>query len=66
MIYARNMKHAKQSLNIKGKGKIHTRTGHEGPQGKYRPSTTLPLTLALDGVGGQRHALAALPPGITR
>ena len=24
------------------------------------------LTLALDGVGGQRHASAALPPGETR
>jgi hypothetical protein len=24
------------------------------------------LTSALDGVGGQRHALAALPPGKTR
>jgi len=68
MIHARNMKHAKQSLNIKGKdkSKVHTRTGHEGPEGEYRPSTTLSLTLALDGVGGQRHALAVLPPGITR
>ena len=26
-------------------------------------SSTLSLTLALDGVGGQRHASAALPPG---
>ena len=29
-------------------------------------SPTLSLTSALDGVGGQRHALAALPPGKTR
>jgi len=29
-------------------------------------SPTLSLTSALDGVGGQRHALAALPPGMTR
>jgi hypothetical protein len=29
-------------------------------------SSTLFLTLALDGVGGQRHAPAALPPGKTR
>jgi hypothetical protein len=29
-------------------------------------SSTLPLTLALDGVGGQRHAQAALPPGKIR
>jgi len=29
-------------------------------------SFTLPLTSALDGVGGQRHAPASLPPGKTR
>ena len=29
-------------------------------------SSTLSLTLALEGVGGQRHAPAALPPGNTR
>jgi len=29
--------------------------------GKYRYSCTLPLTSALGGMGGQRHALAALP-----
>jgi len=28
--------------------------------------STLSLTLALNGVGGQRHAPAALPPGKTR
>jgi hypothetical protein len=28
-------------------------------------SSTLSLTLMLDGVGGQRHAPAALPPGKT-
>ena len=27
---------------------------------------TLPLTSALDGVGGQRNAPAVLPPGMTR
>jgi hypothetical protein len=32
-----------------------------------RYSSTLSLTSALDGgVGGQRHAPAALPPGMTR
>ena len=31
--------------------------------GKCRYSSTLSLTSALDGVGGQRHALAASPPG---
>jgi hypothetical protein len=29
-------------------------------------NSTLSLTWAVDGVGGQRHAPAALPPGETR
>jgi len=49
-----------------GKGKVHTQTGHEGPHEEWRYSSTVSLTLALDGVGGQRHALVALPPGKTR
>jgi hypothetical protein len=44
-------------------GKGHARTGHEGPEGDKMHSFTLPSTSALDGgVGGQRHAPAALPP----
>ena len=50
-----------QKYPRKGKGKAHPRTGHEGPEGESRYSSTLSLTLALDGVGGQRHAPAALP-----
>jgi len=50
----------------KRKGKVHPRTGHEGPEGEYRYSSTLSLTSTLDGVGGQRHDPAALPPGKTR
>ena len=50
-------------LYIKGKGKVHPRTGHEGPQGEQMYSSTLSSTSALDGVGGQRHVPAALPPG---
>ena len=38
------------SLVNYGKGKVHSRTGHKGPE----------------GVSGQRHAPAALPPGMTR
>ena len=38
-------------------GKVHLRTGHEGPEG----SSTLSLTSALDGVDGQHHAADALP-----
>jgi len=34
---------------FKGKGKIHSRTGHEGPEGKRRYTSTLSLTSALDG-----------------
>jgi len=41
------------------------RTGHEGPKGEWRYICTLSLTSALDGVGGQRHDPAALPPGKT-
>ena len=48
------------------KGKMHPRTGHVGPEGEYRYSSTLSLTSALDGVGGHCHASAALPPGKTR
>jgi hypothetical protein len=50
---------------IKGKGKTHPITRHEGPQVEYRCSYTLSLTSELDGVGGQRHAPADLPPGMT-
>jgi hypothetical protein len=51
----------------KGTGKIHPRTGHEGPKGEQMYSYTLPSTLVRDGgVGGQRHVPAALPPGKAR
>jgi len=35
----------------KGKGKVHPRTGHEGPEGVQMYSSTLPSTSALDGGG---------------
>ena len=47
----------------KRKGTVHPRTGHEGAEGEKRYSCTFSLTSALDGVGGQRHAPAALPLG---
>jgi hypothetical protein len=52
-------------LHIKGisKGKVHPRTDDGGTYGKQMNSSTLSLTSALDGVGGQRHAPAALPLG---
>jgi hypothetical protein len=43
--------------------KVHPRTGHEGPEVEYSYSAILSLTSVLDGVGGQRHASAALPAG---
>ena len=49
----------------KVKGKVHSRKSHEGPEVKCY-SSTLSLTSALDGVGGQRQAPAVLPPGKTR
>jgi hypothetical protein len=50
----------------KCKSKVHPIKGHEGPEEEYKYSSTLSLTLALDGVSGQRYAPAALPPGKTR
>ena len=43
----------KTDIKGKGKGKVLPITGHVGPD-------------ALHGVGGQRHAQAALPPGKTQ
>jgi len=47
----------------KGEGRVHPRTGREGPEGEQRYSSTLSLTPALDGVCCQRHAPADLSPG---
>jgi hypothetical protein len=49
------------AADYEGKGKDRPLTGHESAQGEQRYSSTLSLTSALDGVGGQRHAPAALP-----
>jgi hypothetical protein len=48
------------------KGKGHPVTCHEGPEGEQMYSSILPSNSALDEVDGQRHATAALPPGMTR
>jgi len=40
--------------------KVHSRTGHEGPEGG---SSTLSSTSALDVVGGQSHGPVVLPTG---
>ena len=51
----------RRNIKFKGKGKVHPRTGYEGPVYFF-----LSLTSALDGVDGNRHAPAALLPGKTR
>ena len=58
------VRHSNIPFALTGEGKDHPRTGHEGPEGKQRYSCTLSLTSALDEVGGQGHAPAALPPGM--
>jgi len=50
-------------VHRKSKGIVHPTTGHEGSEVEYRYSSTPSLTSAVDLVGGQRHAPAALPPG---
>jgi hypothetical protein len=39
------------SLSLQNKGKAHPRTGHEGPEGEERYTSTLSLTSAVDEVG---------------
>jgi len=46
----------------KGKGKVHPKRGHKSQEGEQRYSPSISLTSALDGVGGQRKAPAALLP----
>jgi hypothetical protein len=53
------------NFTVKVKVKVTPEQGYEGPEG-VGYSRTLSLTSALKEVGGQRHALAALPPGKTR
>ena len=46
-----------------GEGKVHPRTGHEGPEGVKRYSPTLSLTLALDGGGWSTPRPGRFTPG---
>jgi hypothetical protein len=50
----------------KGKGTVQLIIGHETPEVEWRYSYTLSFTSTLDGVGGQHHTPAALPPEKTR
>ena len=43
--------HETGQSDSKGKGRVHPRTGHEGPEEEHRNSSTLSLTSALDRGG---------------
>ena len=45
------------------KGKVHPRTGHEGPEGEQRYSSTLSLTSALYGGGWSMPRPGRFTPG---
>jgi hypothetical protein len=47
----------------KGKGKAHPITGHEGPEGEQRYSSTLSLTSSLDGDGWSAPRPGRFTPG---
>jgi hypothetical protein len=49
-------------IQVKVKGKFHPRSGHENPEG----DSSFYLGARWDGMGGQRHAPAALPPRKSR
>jgi len=42
-------------LSYDGKGTVHPRTDHEGPEGEYRYSSTPTLTSALDEGWSTQH-----------
>ena len=51
-----------QRIRPRAKVKAHPRTECEGSDGEQKYSSILPCTSVLDGVGGQRHAPAAVTP----
>ena len=57
---------ARSQRKCKDKGTLHSTWGQESSEGEQRYGSTLSLISALNGVGGQRHAPAALPPGKNR
>jgi hypothetical protein len=56
----RNARNVLKISSLEFQGKVHPRTDHEGPEVKYRYSSTISLTSALGGVGGRHHPLAAV------
>ena len=61
--FSNTVSYAMMDNTGKGKGKVHPSTDNKGPEGERSCSSTLSLTSALDGVGGQHHAPTSLPPG---
>jgi len=45
------------------KGKVHLRTGHEGPEEEYKFSSIPSLTSALDSSGWSTPCLSCVIPG---
>ena len=56
-------KHEKIVKFLKSKGKIHPRTGHDGPEGVQRYSYTLSLTSVVDGDGWSTPRPGRFTPG---
>jgi len=54
------------SYFCKGKGEVHPHTCYKGTDGEWSHSSSISLATAQEGVGGQRHDPATLPPGMTR
>ena len=50
-------------VKVKGKGKGHPRTGHEGPEGEQMYSSTLPSTSALYRGGWSTPRPGRFTPG---
>ena len=51
------------SRKLQVKSKVHSRTGHEGPEGGEMYSSTLPSTSALDGGGWSTPHPGRFTPG---
>ena len=51
------------TFDVKGKGKVHPRTAHEGPEGEQMYSSTLPSTSVLDGGGCSTTRPGRFTPG---
>jgi len=54
---------AKVRVKVNGKGKVHRTAGHEGPEGKWRYSSTLSLASALDAGGWSTPRTRRFTPG---